>query len=154
MIRLCPILCTWFRLSNPKIVNFQEKSDFKEGVRARLIEKTNAPRWDPPSLSDIPDAHIKDFYFKSKTDKILNFLNLKSFENYPYARFGLPTEEDIRRLVTGELPDAGAMGMTEEEVIDFFLKENRGKIGTREKVSEVLRRKTVEIGNRALKWVY
>ncbi|CAG8502230.1 5742_t:CDS:2 [Paraglomus occultum] len=132
---------------------FLEKSDFKEGVRARLIDKTDAPRWDPPSLSKVIDKDIEDFYFKSTNDKILNFLNLKSFENYPYARFGLPTEDDIRKLVTGELPDAGAIGMTEEEIVDFFLKENRGKIGTREKVSEVLRRKTVEIGSRALKWV-
>ena len=140
--------------ANPKVVNFQEKSDFKEGVRARLIGKTDDPQWNPPSLSEVSDDSIKNFYFKSTKAKILNFLNLKSFENYSYTRFGLPTEEDIRKLVTGELPDAGAMGMTEEEVIDFFLKENRGKIGTREKVSEVLRRKTVEIGNRALKWVY
>lgn len=32
--------------------------DFSEGVRARVVDKDNAPRWQPPRLADVTAAHI------------------------------------------------------------------------------------------------
>ena len=84
----------------------------------------------------------------------MNLLNIISFENYPYSKFALPTEEEIRKVVTGETPDAGSVSMTQQEVVDFFLKDRKGKIGVREKVLEVLNRKTTQIvGQEGLKWI-
>jgi len=41
-----------FRLA----VRICRRPDFQEGVRAVIIDKDNAPRWDPPSLAEIDDA--------------------------------------------------------------------------------------------------
>jgi 3-hydroxyisobutyryl-CoA hydrolase len=79
---------------------------------------------------------------------------MRSFENYPYSRFALPTEEEIQKVVTGETPDAGSVSMTQQEIVDFFLKDRKAKIGVREKVLEVLNRKTTQIdGQEGLKWI-
>ncbi|HZZ37442.1 MAG TPA: enoyl-CoA hydratase/isomerase family protein [Caulobacteraceae bacterium] len=36
--------------------------DFLEGVRAVIIDKDNAPRWDPATLEDVTDAAIDDIF--------------------------------------------------------------------------------------------
>ncbi|CAG8492481.1 1491_t:CDS:1, partial [Funneliformis caledonium] len=130
-----------------------ERSDFIEGVTARLVEKRK-PVWNPSKLEDISDDAIENFYFESSEKHHLNLLNIRSFENYPYSRFALPTEEEIRKVVTGETPDAGSVSMTQQEIVDFFLKDRKSKIGVREKVMEVLNRKTTQIDNHeGLKWI-
>jgi hypothetical protein len=43
-------------------IRFCERSDFVEGVRARLIDKDNRPRWNPPELSDVRSAEIARYF--------------------------------------------------------------------------------------------
>lgn len=37
-------------------------ADFAEGVRALLIDKDNAPQWQPASLAELDDNHLNDYF--------------------------------------------------------------------------------------------
>jgi enoyl-CoA hydratase len=47
-----------FRLTN----RFMRGHDFYEGVRAVIIDKDNAPKWDPPSIDQVRARDV-DKYF-------------------------------------------------------------------------------------------
>jgi hypothetical protein len=39
-----------------------EQGDFVEGVRALIIDKDNAPRWNPSHLDDVTSASVEAFF--------------------------------------------------------------------------------------------
>ena len=47
-----------YRLSQ----SFMDGSDFFEGVRAVLVDKDHAPRWQPASLEAVSDAMVEDYF--------------------------------------------------------------------------------------------
>ena len=44
--------------------------DFYEGVRAVVIDKDNAPRWDPPSLAQVDDAEVERHFAPLGADEL------------------------------------------------------------------------------------
>ncbi|MCI06423.1 3-hydroxyisobutyryl-CoA hydrolase-like protein mitochondrial-like [Trifolium medium] len=57
-------------------------SDFVEGVRARMVDKDFAPKWDPPSLKDVSEDMV-DHYF-SPFDELEPELVLPTALREPY----------------------------------------------------------------------
>ncbi|GMH41946.1 hypothetical protein BSKO_09865 [Bryopsis sp. KO-2023] len=50
-------------------------NDFYEGVRAKLIDKDESPKWKYPSVAKVPDSLIREFFHGDRKDDInLDFL--------------------------------------------------------------------------------
>lgn len=73
--------------------------------------------------------------------------------------YGLPTEEEIGRMVVGSHKSSGSTVLTLDELVAKFVEIKGGKAGVREKIEEVVRRRcTTEedkpAGKVWLKWVH
>lgn len=138
------------------VQKFLQGHDFKEGVNA-VLETKSEPKWVPSQLSEVNDGKIKQDYFDSPSPLRLEMLNSRDFKKYPHRKYMLPSEEDIKRVVTGEAADVGNYALNRQQVVDHLLRERQGKQGLKQKVLEVLERKTVEnlkVEDKSLKWVY
>lgn len=52
-------------------VRHLENSDFKEGVRALLIDKDNQPKWNPPKLTEVTNEKVQSYFEKlSDTEEL------------------------------------------------------------------------------------
>ncbi|KAL0074792.1 ClpP/crotonase-like domain-containing protein [Phycomyces blakesleeanus] len=121
--------------------------DFHEGVIAAFLSRPRRkPQWQPSSLEEITDDDIDQLYFNEPSPNALTLPSrLDIIDQYPYSRFALPTEDEVRRAVTGEGAEFGFEGRLKEEndVIEWFEKGHKRKWGVKEKVLDILRRKTV-----------
>jgi enoyl-CoA hydratase len=45
-----------------------QRHDFLEGVRAVIIDKDNAPRWNPSAVSDVDEALLDTIFAPLPTD--------------------------------------------------------------------------------------
>ncbi len=50
------------RMEYGLMVRMIHHPDFREGVRALLIDKDNAPKWSPPTPEEISDAAVDRFF--------------------------------------------------------------------------------------------
>ncbi|KAK1778361.1 ClpP/crotonase-like domain-containing protein [Copromyces sp. CBS 386.78] len=137
-----------FRREHQMAAKFMKSHDFNEGVKALLIDKgKNGPaKWNPASLDEIPPgANITEDYFTNDPElPKLKLLNSRSYTQYPYNKFGLPNDHDVR-----EAMEKG--NFTREKLIDHFVETRRGKQGVREVVSDVLDRRAMR-NTGSLQW--
>ena len=55
-------LAECFRMEVRMVRHCFEQGDFMEGVRALLIDKDNAPHWNPPRIEDVSEQMIDAFF--------------------------------------------------------------------------------------------
>lgn len=126
---------------------FMEHPDFVEGVSAKLIRKSKEePKWEPPTLEEVPDVVVESFFTEPLQLKLLKTGAGSSYRDYPHAWVGLPRETEVEAVVKS------SQKLDTEGVVQHFLKEKNGKMGVREKVEEILLRRTVE-SDGSLSWV-
>ena len=50
-----------------------KKSDFYEGIRAVLVDRDGAPRWDPAALGDVTPAKVQSYFDRLPEEEELRF---------------------------------------------------------------------------------
>ncbi|KAI1935101.1 3-hydroxyisobutyryl-CoA hydrolase [Ophidiomyces ophidiicola] len=127
---------------------FMEHPDFVEGVTARLINRPpTEPRWTPATLAEVTDEHVDDFFRIPQGERRLPLLNPEiDYMFYPHERLALPSEREIERFVRKS-------GESKSKTVKEFLLRWDYKDGVKEKVSEVLNRKTKVTEKGGREWI-
>lgn len=68
------------------IFHFFQDSDFYEGVRALLITKDKHPKWNPPSIEDVPVEQVLSFFEPLPNNDGLPML----VTTYQFSRYSIP----------------------------------------------------------------
>ncbi|KAI7893736.1 ClpP/crotonase-like domain-containing protein [Mucor mucedo] len=137
------------------IQKFLVTKDFHEGVEAAFLEKPRRkPQWQPPQLAGITEEDIDQLYFLEPSPNTLSLPSKLDLRQYPFARFGLPTQEEVRLAVTGEGAEFQMEGRLKEqdEIISWFENGHKNKWGVKEKVMDILDRKAVATVEEGLVW--
>ncbi|KAJ7217127.1 3-hydroxyisobutyryl-CoA hydrolase [Mycena pura] len=132
--------------------------DFMTGVTAVLVTKSkDRPDWNPSRLEDVTEEIVDRFfspgspYLRDASAIGDGLSNDGSVARGPsertQLRFALPTENDIRDVITGLDPASGDMGYTLDDLLEYYHDKRAGKLGVSEKVLEVVRRKTTVVDN-------
>lgn len=124
--------------------HFMFGHDFAEGVIAKLIEK-RAPKWDPASLEGVTTSAVAKYMIprasSESPDISFNYPDV-NFMQYPH-KFGLPSEQQIQDYITGNDSPDREFKVTAEEVFEHFEKITNSKVGVKQKIEDVLQRKTM-----------
>jgi len=126
--------------------------DFDTGVKAVLIERTKGrPRWSPSTLEEVSDEIVSRFF--SPTSPYLSSAPALSIPDNMTAgtsrpmKYALPTEDEIGAMVRGSHSAGGGKVLRLEELLSRFIDLRQGKMGVKEKVLEVARRKCELVDN-------
>lgn len=126
---------------------FMAHADFVEGVTALLVTKTS-PQWNPPTIEETTEEATAAFVTPEPGESRLKLLahgEGTNYTQYPHAGIGLPTEAEVKGLLTERL-------LVERDVVRWFVDSRNGKLGVEEKILDVLRRKTQAVDG-FVKWV-
>ncbi|EGG00228.1 uncharacterized protein MELLADRAFT_93702 [Melampsora larici-populina 98AG31] len=145
--------------------DIKSHSDFVTGVNHLLVkkEKTRAA-WNPNTLEEVDLTSLKRKFFSSQAPSSTHLLSpiyhstsLKAYKSYPFSNYALPSESLIKEYVVGNTKESGSFALTQKELVNVLQKKWINKLGVKEKVLEVLKRRTVEGSEKegkVLKWEY
>lgn len=128
---------------------FMAHPDFVTGVTARLISKQKGrPDWKPNTLEEVTREQVAEFFSENPSGlTLLNKEHSAQYHDYPHAWVGLPRESEVKRFVQSANPES------KDFVVQYFLEDKNQKMGTKEKVEEILERKTKAKKDGRLEWV-
>lgn len=125
-----------FQRENQIAAHFMRHPDFVNGVRARLLTKPPVQAdWQPRTLEEVTDEYVDSFF--TLPESRMELLGDAKFDQYPHAKYALPSEAEIERFIRG------STNTSENAIADFVSKWGQ-KEGVREKVAEILARRTVQ----------
>lgn len=140
---------------------FMSHPDFVEGVTARLMKPRREPKWNPSKLEEVTKEDIATF-FDDSGNSASSETRLQLFEpsphspdyhhlnsrymNYPHAHLALPGEEWIRRVMAES-------ARNRKDTVKEIVRRYGNKLGVREKVEDVLDRKTETLENGVVRWL-
>ena len=139
---------------------FMRSREFYLGVKNLLWDKRkDMPTWPGPSLTELAgnqvlaESLLREYVdVRPGVDERLALDRGMDYTRYPHWWVGLPSEEEIRGKVEEE--ERKAKNWKRDEVVAWFVDTRRGKVGVREKVVEVLGRKTAEVKGGGIRWVH
>lgn len=125
-------------------------------------KKEGRPDWSPATLEEVSDEIVDRFFHQESPylESVPEFkYPLAMSQSRNYSEYALPTEREIRDMVTGEHANGGDTGLTLDELVSSFEEMADGKMGVREKLYEVVDRKCELVdnadGNKVwLKWIH
>ncbi|WAQ89498.1 hypothetical protein PtA15_11A187 [Puccinia triticina] len=145
----------------------QTHPDFVTGVTHLLVNKQKSrPAWSPSELSEVKLPEITAQYFSSQPASSTHVVRLdslsptriQSYHDYPYANYGLPSEETIKNLVIGNVKGtSGHLAITAPELHEMVSQKWNHKVGVAQKLDDILARRTTRKGQNegfVLKWQY
>lgn len=125
---------------------FMRHPDFVQGVKSRLMTKPPVQaKWEPGSLSEVTADTVDSFLSIPDDAEHLSLLKDVDYNTYPHAKYALPSEKVIEKFVRDNSP-------SEEQIQAHFAQEWDNKEGVRQKVAEVLARRTNKT-EQGLRWV-
>ncbi|KAJ5620209.1 3-hydroxyisobutyryl-CoA hydrolase [Penicillium lagena] len=134
-----------FQREHSIAANFMRHPDFVEGVKARLMSKpARQAQWQPATLKEVSQEAVDAFFSIPEGETRLPLLSEGDYNRYPHERFGLPSEAEIEKFVRAD-------GVSQKKTVQEFVQRYNQKEGVREKVTEVLARRTAQ-GPQGLLW--
>ncbi|KAG6033126.1 hypothetical protein E4U41_006998 [Claviceps citrina] len=135
-----------FRKEYQMASKFMQHPDFTEGVTALLVRKEE-PRWQYQSLDAIPAReNVAKPFFDFENGQPLQLLTDRTYSDYPHQRLGVPTEKEIKAVVSGN-------SYTPQEVSRAVVASRNGRQGIADVVNEIISRKTTVDEHGKAKWV-
>lgn len=120
--------------------HFVQTKDFVEGIEARLVHRRE-PQW---TVRDLGDVDTDKFFSPLSPDFAAPLDSFGreggDYKSYPWRKFALPRESQIKRFVTGYDSESGSLAMTRAEIVQHFVEQAGGKPGVAAKVLDVLAR--------------
>lgn len=105
--------------------------DMREGITAKLIEKSSTVNWQPAQVSELEESTVEALLGSKNLSPLemdeLTFLNDIDYEQYPHWKHRLPSLEQIREMLERHRSLEGR-----EDLLECILEDYQHKLGLNE----------------------